>query len=234
MAEDGTISLRESVVGALFTLPLDESKADPAAAQAFVESTGLVWEPVTDAELAAREQEAAGADTLESLCGVNYRSYIVETITMQMENRMEKEPGGRLLPHPGGPAPDGLRRHRRDHGLHAGRGWQHRHLLPGGLRHRRRQRRADLPAAPAVTFSPVRENRGGVRPFIKCFKQRRRGTSSPPLYFGVMPPLFVKAGAPGRPGRWTPPGGRTAAGPAGRSPPPGRCRHRTGRGRGSR
>lgn len=92
MAEDGTISLRESVVGALFTLPLDESKADPAAAQAFVESTGLVWEPVTDAELAAREQEAAGADTLESLCGVNYRSYIVETITMQMENRMEKDP----------------------------------------------------------------------------------------------------------------------------------------------
>lgn len=92
MAEDGTISLRESVVGALFTLPLDESKADPAAAQAFVESTGLVWEPVTDAELAAREQEAAGADTLESLCGVNYRPYIVETITMQMENRMEKDP----------------------------------------------------------------------------------------------------------------------------------------------
>lgn len=92
MAEDGTISLRESVVGALFTLPLDESKADPAAAQAFVESTGLVWEPMTDAELAAWEQEAAGADTLESLCGVNYQSYIVETITMQMENRMEKTP----------------------------------------------------------------------------------------------------------------------------------------------
>ena len=92
MAEDGTISLRESVVGAMFTLPLDESRADPEAAQAFVESTGLVWEPMTDAELAAREQEAAGADTLESLCGVNYRSYIVETITMQMENRMEKDP----------------------------------------------------------------------------------------------------------------------------------------------
>ena len=92
MAEDGTISLRENVVGALFTLPLDESKADPAAAQAFVESTGLVWEPMTDAELAAWEQEAAGADTLESLCGVNYQSYIVETITMQMENRMEKTP----------------------------------------------------------------------------------------------------------------------------------------------
>ena len=57
-----------------------------------MESTGLVWEPMTDAELAAREQAAAGADTLESLCGVNYRSYIVETITMQMENRMEKDP----------------------------------------------------------------------------------------------------------------------------------------------
>ena len=92
MAEDGTISLRENAVGALFTLPLDESKADPAAAQAFVESTGLVWEPMTDEEIAAREQAAAGADTLESLCGVNYRSYIVDTITMQMENRMEKDP----------------------------------------------------------------------------------------------------------------------------------------------
>ena len=92
MAEDGTISLRENVVGALFTLPLDASKADPAAAQAFVESTGLVWEPMTDEEIAARAQAAAGADTLESLCGVNYRSYIVETITMQMENRMEKDP----------------------------------------------------------------------------------------------------------------------------------------------
>ena len=57
MAEDGTISLRENVVGALFTLPLDASKADPEAAQAFVESTGLVWEPMTDAELAALDQE---------------------------------------------------------------------------------------------------------------------------------------------------------------------------------
>ena len=90
MAEDGTISLRENVVGVLFTLPLDESRADPAAAKAFVESTGLFWEPVTDAELA--EQEAAGSDTLEALCGVNYRPYIVETITMQMENRMAKNP----------------------------------------------------------------------------------------------------------------------------------------------
>ena len=40
-AEDGSISLAEGVQGALFTLPLDASKADPAAANAFVEGTGL-------------------------------------------------------------------------------------------------------------------------------------------------------------------------------------------------
>ena len=40
-AEGGTISLAEGVTGALFTLPLDASKADPAAAEAFVKSTGL-------------------------------------------------------------------------------------------------------------------------------------------------------------------------------------------------
>ena len=57
MAEDGTISLRESVVGALFTLPLDARTADPAAARAFVESTGIPWEPMTDAQLAAQEAD---------------------------------------------------------------------------------------------------------------------------------------------------------------------------------
>ena len=40
-AEDGSISLAEGVQGALFTLPLDASKADPAAVNAFVEGTGL-------------------------------------------------------------------------------------------------------------------------------------------------------------------------------------------------
>ena len=30
--------------------------------------------------------------TLESLCGADYQSYLVETIIMQMENRMEKTP----------------------------------------------------------------------------------------------------------------------------------------------
>ena len=57
MAEDGTISLRESVVGALFTLPLDARTADPDAARDFVESTGIPWEPMTDAQLAAQEAD---------------------------------------------------------------------------------------------------------------------------------------------------------------------------------
>ena len=39
--EDGAISLAEGVTGALFTLPLDASKADPAAAEAFAKSPGL-------------------------------------------------------------------------------------------------------------------------------------------------------------------------------------------------
>lgn len=43
VAEDGQISFREGFEGvhALFTLPLDPSKGDPAAADAFAESTGL-------------------------------------------------------------------------------------------------------------------------------------------------------------------------------------------------
>lgn len=50
VAEDGTYALRDGVTGALFVLPLDESLADPEAAQAFVESTGMVYEPMTDEE----------------------------------------------------------------------------------------------------------------------------------------------------------------------------------------
>ena len=48
MAEDDTLSLAGGVTGALFTLPLDESKADPAAAEAFVKSTGLEF--ISDGE----------------------------------------------------------------------------------------------------------------------------------------------------------------------------------------
>lgn len=63
VAEDGTYSLREGVTGALFTLTLDEDLADPAAAQAFVEGTGMNYVPMTDAERAALPETAAPAVT---------------------------------------------------------------------------------------------------------------------------------------------------------------------------
>ena len=75
MAEDGTISLREGVVRALFTLPLDESRADPAAARAFAEGTGIPWEPMTDAELAA--QAEAVPDVKESVDGEGNQSFTI-------------------------------------------------------------------------------------------------------------------------------------------------------------
>ena len=37
-------------------------------------------------------QEETQKETLETLCGEDYVTYIVDTITMQMENRMEKTP----------------------------------------------------------------------------------------------------------------------------------------------
>lgn len=58
LAEDGTVDLRDNVTGCLFTLPLDARTADPDAARAFVESTGIPWEPMTDAQLAAQEADA--------------------------------------------------------------------------------------------------------------------------------------------------------------------------------
>ena len=35
----------------------------------------------------------AGSATLEEFCGEDYQTYIIETITMQMGNRMDKTPG---------------------------------------------------------------------------------------------------------------------------------------------
>lgn len=58
-AEDGTLTMREDVVGCMFTLPLDVSKADPEAVDAFFQETGLFRELLTDEELAAREAEVA-------------------------------------------------------------------------------------------------------------------------------------------------------------------------------
>lgn len=43
--------------------------------------------------------DADDADvTLESLCGENYPDYLIETVTMQMENRMEKDPDVAFFP----------------------------------------------------------------------------------------------------------------------------------------
>lgn len=63
VAEDGAYSLRSGVTGALFTLPLDANLADPEAARAFVEGTGMAYEPMTDAERAALPETAAPAVT---------------------------------------------------------------------------------------------------------------------------------------------------------------------------
>lgn len=67
VAEDGTYALREGVTGALFTLPLDVSLADPEAARAFVEGTGMNYVPMTDEERAAlAEEEEAPLDLEEA------------------------------------------------------------------------------------------------------------------------------------------------------------------------
>ncbi len=58
-AEDGTLAMREDVVGCMFTLPLDVNKADPEAVDAFFQETGLFRELFTDEELAVREEETA-------------------------------------------------------------------------------------------------------------------------------------------------------------------------------
>lgn len=57
-AEDGTLTMRGDVVGCMFTLPLDPALADPEAVQNFFEQTGMNQTLLTDAELAALEQES--------------------------------------------------------------------------------------------------------------------------------------------------------------------------------
>lgn len=46
----------------------------------------------------APEPSGSEAPTLEKLCGADYQTYITETVTMQMENRMDKNPGVRYFP----------------------------------------------------------------------------------------------------------------------------------------
>ena len=70
VAEDGSITMREDVVGCMFTLPLDASQSDPEAARALVEAAGLPTEPMTDKELAALEQEAPKVAEVETPGGI--------------------------------------------------------------------------------------------------------------------------------------------------------------------
>lgn len=46
----------------------------------------------SDVESPDSATEETQEETLETLCGEDYVTYIVDTITMQMENRMEKTP----------------------------------------------------------------------------------------------------------------------------------------------
>lgn len=46
----------------------------------------------------AQEQEPSEEPTLEDLLGEDYAAYLTETITMQMGNRMEKDPDVRYYP----------------------------------------------------------------------------------------------------------------------------------------
>ena len=52
----------------------------------------------SDAESPDPAPEETQEETLETLCGEDYVAYIVDTITMQMENRMEKTPEAVFFP----------------------------------------------------------------------------------------------------------------------------------------
>lgn len=52
----------------------------------------------TAAQEPAQEDTAREASTLEDLLGEDYADYLTETITMQMSNRMEKDPEVRYFP----------------------------------------------------------------------------------------------------------------------------------------
>lgn len=75
MAEDGTISFAERIEGphALFTLPLDKSKADPAAVERFMDESGFARERFTTVlpddgmEYDIRETETEGGKHIEIL-----------------------------------------------------------------------------------------------------------------------------------------------------------------------
>lgn len=54
--------------------------------------------PATAEQTPPAEQETSEEPTLEDLLGEDYAAYLTETITMQMGNRMEKDPDVRYYP----------------------------------------------------------------------------------------------------------------------------------------
>ena len=54
--------------------------------------------PPTAEQTPPAEQETSEEPTLEDLLGEDYAAYLTETITMQMGNRMEKDPDVRYYP----------------------------------------------------------------------------------------------------------------------------------------
>ncbi|MFR3922691.1 MAG: hypothetical protein ACLTYN_12760 [Dysosmobacter welbionis] len=77
LAEDGAVDLRDNVTGCMFTLPLDTHTADPDAARAFVESTGIPWEPMTDAQLAVQEAHE-DLEVEKSADGVGNQTFLIQ------------------------------------------------------------------------------------------------------------------------------------------------------------
>ena len=60
-----------------------QASAGPTSGQAQQTETAEAGEETAD---------EAAEETLADLCGADYQTYLIETITMQMENRMEKDP----------------------------------------------------------------------------------------------------------------------------------------------
>ena len=107
VAEDGSISFAEDFDGvhALFTLPLDASLADPAAADAFVESTELnhwsngdgesdakadtIFFGTADSDAGGNAEILYGSSVFYELSADEYEAYVEETLA-QMKMEVEK------------------------------------------------------------------------------------------------------------------------------------------------
>lgn len=82
---------RVRLFSVLLVLLLALTACGTPAAPPPAETPAISGEPVS-------EPSGSEAPTLEELCGADYQTYITETITMQMENRMEKTPAVRYFP----------------------------------------------------------------------------------------------------------------------------------------